>query len=257
MQIVNFNLILFFNTMSSTRINLRILILVCLIFTVGKVRSQFWAGIGYSGAAPLATKNLNYVIDRYNQTRPWLTNAMQKFNYFDGLTFRVGVWNQKHFYDIGYTGGSQRVSSLGSPPPNGVEKRRDLKASFNSWNFSFGKSINSQEKNNIALGISINYGRIRVKTRYDSPEDIKRADYGDIIKKGMATVGFFGRWMIADPGFTIEPFINFSVIGSGKADAYDVNKRINPDTYTADPSSLKFRASTVGLKVMVSVTTRK
>jgi hypothetical protein len=63
--------------------------------------------------------------------------------------------------------------------------------------------------------------------------------------------------MSSDPGVTVEPFIRFSVFGVGRSNAKYVNEIINNNSYLSDPSMLRIHPHSVGIKVMLSVTTRK
>ncbi len=234
----------------------RITLLSAILFFAKPTQAQYWAGLGYHMSVPVGIKNLNSVIDKFNNNRDYLSKDMKHIGFLDGFTARVGAWRKSVFYDIGYTGAGQRVYSIGNEPGVG-EKQTDLKVTFNAVDFCFGKIVKNEEFNSFGFGIIGSFGTMRVRTRTDNLSSIKNAFWKDPIKEAMYTIGVVGRYMTSDPGLTFEPYVKFSFFGLAKANAADVNKMINEKTYKNDPESMNFNATSVGLRIMISVTTKK
>lgn len=226
-------------------------------FSATNTNAQLWAGIGYHASFPMGLKNLNYVVDKYNSNNSFLTNKLNHFSYMDGFCLRAGFWKPDAWLDFGFTGSGQRVSAAGVPttPANSKEMQEDLKITYSAFDVSYGILFKNEELSSWGLGVQLGFGSFVVKHRYAETSLIKSKSYENMISKGSLTFGFVGRYMMHDPGFTFEPYVRFGVLGSN-ANAVNVNNIINPSTSPTDKQSLKIYPGSVGLRVMISITTR-
>jgi hypothetical protein len=234
----------------------RISIIAILFVFVNPTRAQLWGGLGYNIGLPLNIKNLNQTIKRFNSDHGNITREMDTYSSFDGLTLRAGMWKKTHFLDLGFTFAERKVIGRYNLPGE-TEKEIDMRTSFNTIDVSYGYLLRNDQDLCIGLGLTGSIGTIVVKQRSGVPSTIENAFWKNAISpKTFFTLGLIGRVMIWDPGVTIEPFFNFSILTSARADATNVNATLNPSTYQADKSPMYFNANMIGLKIMFSVTTR-
>jgi len=236
---------------------LRFCIILCILTASKHSSAQFWGGLGYNFSIPLGTKNLNYVLDRFNSTRQGsLNKEMKNVNFLSGLSLRVGILKKDRFMDIGYSTSSSMISAKGTLEPMGPEMQRDVKTSFNAIEFCYGHFFLNSEKLTYGFGLNVGIGQLQVKTRTDKPQTITNAFWAYPVKNTMLTLGLISRVMILDPGFTFEPYVNFSILGMARGDAAAVNEKINPLTHAGDKAPLRFNANSIGMRVYLSLSDR-
>lgn len=231
---------------------LKISAIFSLIFVIqcNEVKSQGYVNFGYNAGFPTGLDSLNFVIDRYNTTRPYLTETMGKINYLDGFTITGGLLFDFFFLEFGYAAGIQRRSAEGIDNTNSLI-RRELKVTAHNFDMGFGLSLVDEDKGGVLLGGNVNLGGFLIKTRYAEVELIKDAEWEQInpFDELFFTGGVFIRFFIGNPGFYIQPYYQFSLGTMFNNDMTDVNMNLNHNTYMNDPSPLNTNSNIIGFKI--------
>ena len=181
---------------------------------------------------------LDYVIDRYNQTRSYLTDEMDKVNHMSGVAFSFGFGMGEDveflLLEMGLTlGGSGTLSASG--PVNGVQQVRDLKVKSFLINTGFAYLIQTEQKFEYGIGLFVDYGSFKVRTRtYNANQTAP--DFKDIADQANTLVGLtptvFLDYNFSETfGITLRPFYRFQIYEN---DMSYVSKEINPNTYNND-----------------------
>lgn len=236
---------------SFIKIIVSILLFSCFIHS--ELKGQFYYTLGYNAGFPTGLEQLNFVIQRYNDTRTYLTEPMKKINYLDGFTFTMGGVVDIIFVDFGYTAGVQRRYAEG--PVSGVIMRRDLKVSSHVFDMNFGFCSADPNKGGFYFGASMNIGKLSIKSRVSELETIKSEKYYQINPYDdlIFTMGIFMKICIKNPGIYIQPYFQFPLSHIFDSDMAGVNEVLNPNTYENDPSPLNIHNGTFGIKIGVSM----
>ncbi len=216
--------------------------------------------VSYSNAQVLGIKpgfnmhfttpnGLNYVVDRYNETRSFLEEDMQHFNNLDGFTYGIFFAAKPLLLEVGFDHRSQTRSATGFNNSN-ILTQRDLRIVINTLNLGLGLGDwLIQDKALIKFGGRINLGGIRVRTRVGTEENIKDEEWDDVNS---------GLYMDFDIGvkiitkyFWIEPY--YTISPKNFTDVSDVNAAINPNTYQDDPAVIPLEANGFGLRLAFSL----
>ncbi len=181
---------------------------------------------------------LDYVIDRYNQTRDYLTDEMDKVDHMSGAAFSFGFGMGEDvdflLFEIGLTiGGSGSLSAEG--PVNGVQQVRDLKVKSFLINTGFAYLIQTEQKFEYGIGLFVDYGGFNVRTRtYTAGQNAP--DFKDVGDQNNTLVGLtptiFLDYNFSETfGLTLRPFYRYQIYEN---DMSYVSKEINPNTYNND-----------------------
>lgn len=218
------------------------------------LKSQTYFHFGYNAGFPIGLDSLNFVIDRYNETRTYLNEPMEKITFLDGFTFGFGGIFEPGFYDFGFSVGVQRRFAEGFDITN-VLVRRELKVNMTTFDFDFGFALADEEEGAIFLGGSINLGRFSVKTRASAEPDIRDEDWVRINPNDglVFTCGLFLRFIIGNPGVFVQPYYQFTPGAIFYNDMTEVNDHLNPYTAVNDPSPLNIKNHTIGIKVGIGI----
>lgn len=229
------------------------LLISIFIFFNSKTYSQPFFTIGYNAGVPLRLDSLNYVLDRYNETRSYLTSPMEHINYLDGLTFSVGGGlGGPFFWGLGYTGGKQ-VRFAEGKDISGDFNRREIKVTARSFDMDLGLALvdESDIKGALYLGGTLNVGVFNIKSRLGLESEIKDMEWVKINNYNSLffTSGVFLRLVIPNPGFFIQPYYLFTPGDFFQNDMTDLNGILNSNTYQNDPSPLHTKNNMFGVKV--------
>lgn len=185
-----------------------------------------------ASAAPL-----DYIIDRFNQTRTNLIDEMDKVNHMSGAVFAFGFgWGEDEKFillEMGLTlGGSGSLSS--ERLENGVLKKQDLKVTSFLINTGFAYLIQTEKKFEYGAGLFIDYGGFRVRTRtYNSNQTAP--DFKDIGESntlvGLTPTIFLDYNFSETFGLSFRPFYRYQLYDN---DLQYVNKELNPNTWQND-----------------------
>jgi hypothetical protein len=126
---------------------------------------SFGLNMPYVGFRPL-----NHIIDRYNDSRPWLDNEMNNIHLMPGLTFAVGshAWDDKvGIYLMAWRIAGRTVESQGQ------DHWRKLRVRMSTFSIMGGAfTCYQNESLRIAVGtFPVELTNFRVKTKTDTSED--------------------------------------------------------------------------------------
>jgi len=213
-------------------------------------RSQFYMTMGYNAGFPTSFSNLNYVIDRYNETRSYLDTEMKHITYLDGMTISMGGMFGPLLIGCGYTGGGQKryADMTGN---DGSVSRRELWVKERKFDMDFGVAIADKDKGGLFLGGTMSVGGVRVNTRTGLEGEIKKEKWTKINPWGdlLFTGGVFLRLQFRNPGIYIEPYFHFTPGEIFQNDITEINENLNPNTYQNDPAPLNVKYNMVGIKI--------
>lgn len=210
-----------------------------LIFLVALPRflfSQFgYMSMGYN-ANLFESEQLNFVVDRYNETRTYLDEEMAHPNYFDGFEIHAGGGDNV-LVDIGFAWRSSKVSASGVDA-SGTNQQRDLKYKFGSFEFGIGYvAVKGEIK--IAAGYNQTLGSEKAYSRVDLAEEVNSTDYDLVFKSFNPGADIFILFIfpVADGNaILLRPYYHFSY---GTTDYAGLNEALNPATAAADPQVLE------------------
>ncbi len=199
---------------------------------------------------------LNFVADRYNETRDFLTEEMDSFGYFDGLTGSVGIYLSRLYFDLGFNLREQERAAEGTT--NGTSVRRALRVSSNSVYFSMAAAVQDNGIYSpfglsvVTIGARAELGTTRFSTRVGTTSEIDDQDWAEISDEMRIYAGPFVK--IGLGPLMIEPYylfdVDFGVPGVGLS---PVNEAINPATFQRDPDNLAYGGGGFGLRIAAVV----
>ncbi|PLW91978.1 MAG: hypothetical protein C0592_13130 [Marinilabiliales bacterium] len=228
---------------------------VLMVFSVFLLNSQKSSGqnffeFAYNAATPMVFDDLNFVIDRYNETRNFLDVEMKNITFLDGKTYTLGERFGKYSFSIGYTGAGMKVKAEGVDN-SGFLVQRQLKVKTSVFDLCFSRDILQMENAVLEFGAGLHYGRFKIKTRVDYKEDIRKADwvYINDSDKQMFAISAFLKYSLFRPGFFIQPYLQYTPGDFSVKDITGLNEAINPYTWSGDPSPLEVSNTTIGLKI--------
>lgn len=233
-----------------------ILFLFIVNFSFGTYsQSQFWFGMGYNMSRFKLDNSLNYVIDRYNQTRTgYLTKTMDNIHFADGMALSFGFNNERFIYDLSYTGKRQTVSAQGNNTLN-IKYQRDLRLKSKCFSMGLGYALLNFETFSLSLCATIDLMSLKTETRVAEVLTIDEEDYENISNDIDIGTTFYFQFLIGSPrgkglALLARPYYQFNYL---KINFVDVNERINPDTYYNDSYYIEGRPSNIGLSLMLAI----
>jgi hypothetical protein len=236
------------------------LVVISVLLLSGNAFTQtinFSINAGYN-AGNANFDGLNFVIDRYNNTRSYLTKRMDKVDFVKGLSFGIGMGFTKVNVDLSYNMKSSSEASA-EGVVNGTAFRRDLKTSINTFNVGFDYLVSSSRSLDTRVGASLGFGSSKVFTRV-YPTSQAPAEYQEVndispgTTQSLFAISIFPKFTFY-PGITglslyIKPFYEKHLTD---VDYSNVNAVINPVTYVNDPSgSQKSKPDNYGAQIGIS-----
>ncbi len=218
-------------------------------------QSQFWFGMGYNMSRFKLDNSINYVIDRYNQTRTgYLTKTMDNIHFTDGMALSFGFNNERFIYDLSYTGKRQTVSAQGNSTQNG-NSQRDLRLKSKCFSMGLGYALLNSQTFSVSLCATIDMMNFKTETRVGEVSEIKKEDFEKISNDIDIGTTFYFQFLVGSArgkglALLVRPYYQFNYI---KLNFYDVNERINPNTYYNDSYYLEGRPSNIGLSLMLAI----
>ena len=210
------------------------------------------AEVGYLGAgwnfSSGSFKNFNYVIDRYNETRDYLNDDMDKLHYNGGITIDFGV--MMPYFQGGFGLQWNRAKMQATGVVNDIEFQRDLW--FRSFNFPLELGIALGEEGIVTIpGIGLNFMFWHYLTRAAEKNDIEDEEFIESDTDVGMQIKFYTKFVfggIEDAGFglVLEPFYNLGFLG---CDMTNMNQILNPNTYYDDPIKQE-KFSNYGVRLM-------
>lgn len=193
-------------------------------------------------------KGINYIVDRYNETRNYLDQEMKSFNNLDGLTASFGfVYGA--YIDLGFIGRGQRREATGTY--NGEKFTRHLRVRNHGMSLGIGIPLISDEIKIIpGTRVDFTFPRISTKIIRENPDPLSDEDEWTDIYTGTSTyIAPFIKIIIGPVNF--EPYYAFGERKLG--DIAVVNQKLNPDTYAQDPKSILFNHRGFGFRLTLSL----
>lgn len=180
---------------------------------------------------------LNFVLNRYNQTRQGQTGAakitrpMQDINALVGIGWQLGI-NIEFSNDFIMAAGLNRVGRRGSTFAEGTDinnstVRRDVRYTANTYNFDFGLG-KVLDGGYLLFGASVDFYNAKAYTR------VNNNDYENVMTDLGLGASFFAdlTFFLSDNvAIGLKPYYQFGLL---KNDFSDLNQAINPATYTND-----------------------
>jgi hypothetical protein len=221
-----------------------------LILQTGLLHAQYgYIALGYNGNY-LSAENLDFVIDRYNETRVYLDDQMEYPHYLDGFDIHIGG-GDKVLVDVGYTWRSAKVSASGVDASL-TEQQRDLKFKFGAFDFGLGFNvINSGTV--VSIGYNLTVGTEKYFSRLAPVGDVDKEDYDLIFKSFNPGGDVFIQFLFPfsdNNSLLIKPYYHFSYVVTDYA---ALNEALNPATASFDEPILESQLGGFGCSVMISV----
>jgi hypothetical protein len=206
-------------------------------------------GLGYN-MCPVQAKALNVVIDRYNETRTYLSKEMGHVHFMDGISFNSSATIGVIMFDFNY---NKKVSIVSAQGDGGYGmSQRDIK--IKDGNIGLGLGIHVFEMNPaIAIGFSADIGMLSFKTRAGSPDEIRKYDFEEFEYSLTSGMSFWVQLLYASNdeglGFSIRPYYHFDFLPYN----YEwFNQGINPDTYYYDRYDQTGKINHIGIQLILN-----
>lgn len=174
-------------------------------FAVAFSQSHGYFSFGYNvGYAQLG--GLNYVTDRYNETRTWLTEEMNSFNLPNGFCVSLGGSTRRVMFDLTWVGRHMTRSASGIQPSNGKTGQREIKWRFNTFNFGLGVALGKTKYSRFNIGVSFDFGNEKTFTRFGENGVFNPDEFQEIEKQLQLGSTVFMQ-IIVSPGIPAALFI--------------------------------------------------
>lgn len=225
--------------------NRRLLSMMVLIMSLSMLtQAQVYIYGGYGTSYP-RLDNLNYVLERYNDTRNYLTSEMEPFRSLNGFSMTFGTAFVGFDFGIGYLNRSEKRFAEGTV--QGADYRRDLKATMNAFEMHTGGSFNVG-KGGFAIGVRLEIGQIKVKTKITENGSTSDPDWSIAMEDIHSSAGPYVRIHLGKSGLALEPYFMWPLFETNVA---DLNRAINPNTYQNDPDPLNIKPKCFGFSILL------
>lgn len=168
----------------------------------------FSAGVTTTKLGQSATKN---IIDRYNETRPWLDKKMGTTNPFAGYVFHAGVDKGSYTFLLGYNTQRSTVKASGTTP-SGVFAERELRVKSAFWSINGLWDFGSMWDLDFGLGIHLGgaFGGGDYSTRVTGESEFKKINKTGYDGSGIFLGVFYERYLLGDEdqgiGVKVTPY---------------------------------------------------
>ncbi len=186
-------------------------------------------GIGYNLGTHLNTDGLDFVIGRFNDTRPYLGKNMKEPGIFRGINFAIELFDTNCVFNLEWVGRKSEVFAQ-SPDSIGANTRIDLKYAVNSLNLGYGYKMNHKKSGIMGFytGIDLSCIFINTDTRTYSTS-VSASKYTKI--KTHFQIGFSPFFQYVHDRFTTKIYYQLMIF---KVYYSNENQKLNPDTWMAD-----------------------
>lgn len=207
----------------------KIYILLIALCLPSIVSAQIWVTAGY-GFSWLNTDGADFVIDKYNSTRNFLSKEMDMPGAFTGFGINGGLNFVNIQMDVRYNSRSTQLTSEGTV--NGTNFKREIDMSFDSFGFGIGFGA-FEGMIGYGIGATIEIISPEISTRItESPEmEVDITTFSTAISPHVILMIKLSEDIPV--GFTIRPYYT---IGLDEIDYSGLNETINPNTYSNDPA---------------------
>lgn len=191
--------------------------------------AQIWVTAGY-GFSWLNSDGLNYVVDRYNSTRNYLTKEMEQPGTYSGFALNAGLNFVSIQMDVRYSSRSTQITSEGAV--SGTSFKREVDIDYNFYGFGIGFG-DFNEAFGYSLGVDLEIISPGIVTRID-PGIETEVDISQFATAVSPQVVFFLRFGAEIP--LALSLRTYYTIGITDIDYAKLNETINPSTYLNDPT---------------------
>ncbi|HMU69368.1 MAG TPA: hypothetical protein PKK72_13650 [Chitinophagales bacterium] len=226
------------------------IVFILLVFVCNVLRAQsnakFNMGVGYGLGTHITNDGLNFVIGRYNDTRPYLSKPMDEVHFFRGWNVAVETYFPKFLMEFEFIGHTSNVSAESSS----TSDARDFKYRMNTFNMGYAYQLTGQKDKVQGLYGGFDISTISVKnftrtyTIGNDPGDFYEINW-DLI------IGVSPYLQYAGGRFTFKGYYQWMIF---KQNFWDVNVALNPATWSGDAyESNEGKANTIGMVLRVNL----
>lgn len=193
-------------------------------------------------------KGVNYIVNRYNETRNYLNKEMTPFNNLDGLTVSFGfVYGA--YIDFGFIGRGQKRIATGTV--NGEDFKRYLRVRNNGMSIGIGIPLITEDIKIIpGARLDVCFPKISSKIITENPSPYSDEDKWEHLYTGTSSyIAPFVKIIIGPVNF--EPYFAFGDKKLGNIAT--VNEKLNPGTYDKDPENIPFNHRGFGFRLTLSL----
>lgn len=229
----------------------RLLALLCLLlFGLApglQAQEGLFIGAGYNQSYA-SLDSLNFILRRYNESRPNLNRSMKEMHLLGGLSVRAGYAGEKWIGELGFTGRrgvSKAEDSLGT----NLSHWQAVRLSTATVDIGIARRLGEH----FQIGASLDLGAVKaaMESNYDGnstflffPPDIVRG-----LTLGN-TIHFQAQIPLTDfLNLDIRPYYQHNWV---RNDFFRLHQTLNPQTHQPDPDVILVSTGNVGLKVMLT-----
>lgn len=185
-------------------------------------------GLGYNVGTHFSNKGLNFVLDRYNETRSYLSTKMGKPSFYRGMTYYLDFYFPKGIIDLDLTYNKSYCFAEGVDATKTLI-HRDIKFKASSWAMGFGKKIyKTKGTMGIYAGCDGNLLFISVYSRKYTVGQYK-PDYEKIVSDVNLGITPFVQWV--GNRISTKAYIRLTIL---KNYYQELNRYLNPNTAFKD-----------------------
>ncbi len=230
----------------------KLIIVSILLFAFQAQSNAQEAALGLRGGYNMffsTPDGLNYIVDRYNETRPFLTEEMEHFSYLDGFTYHFFGGLANFLVEAGYDHRSQTRFARGIDA-SGFNQERQLRMVLNTGNLGLAYSFIADEDAFVSAGVRSNIGPLRIKTRIGSEDEVGDLEWEEIYDD--IYMDFEFNLKLVMQGFSIEPYytVGLDSFSDMVHNLQEVNQALNPNTHQNDPETISLKANGFGIRIM-------
>ncbi|MCX6189860.1 MAG: hypothetical protein NTW54_09740 [Bacteroidetes bacterium] len=159
--------------------NYLLLMAVILLCKVSDAQYYTFLTFGYNGGISNSKAVVNNFVKDYNDIRPYNTQKMNPQDYIQGFTGSWGWGSDGLFLDFMYTNKYSLQTAIGVPPSTGVLTRRDVRFTYNTLSVCM-YFVNFEHKSFRGPGLSIDFGKMKQRTRVGDAGTLETTDYTDV-----------------------------------------------------------------------------
>ena len=204
------------------------------------INTKFYITGGYTFNFPNAS-SVNFIIDRYNNTRNYLTKKMDNINTLSGTDFSAGAILDLDESAMLIEGGVTFKNS-GTKYAEGTVSGENFQRDFKVYNFlvdiGFGYLFNYNKPLDYGIGMFVDFGSFTYDTRIYKTNETP-PDYTDISPANSSALSFtpvaFLNINLNDHfGISVRPYYFAQILSM---DLTDVHTALNPNTWQNDNAS--------------------
>ena len=202
---------------------------------------------GYNGGLSNSQSVVNTFVNDYNKTRTYLDQKMNPQDFIQGFTGSWGYGREGIFFDIMYTNKYSMHTATGIPASSNSLQRRDVRFTFNTLSLCM-YFVNYKHHTFRGPGLSVDFGKIKQRTRTGEAGTIEKESYVDIginNSLGLTLCYDFKIKIVKGVFFGLRPYYQFV---KSEANILSIAKNVN-NVYSG--SATKINGGNFGLQVNI------